>query len=203
MTIGVGIILDGGGTGGGIFIFGSGCSLTLDGCIITNCRNSGNGGGLLVQGNISRSSLIMNAALIENCQAGSGGGVFAAGCDIEMNGGEITGNRANNSGGGITTIAGGTRLGCTLTINGGKIIANSTVVAFGDAGGTNAFDTIVTIQNSEISNNTADNNGGGIIANNIAFMDGGAIIANGSLVSIAGAEIINNTAAGDGGSYIY
>ncbi len=106
----------------------------------------------------------MNAALIENCQAGSGDGVFAAGCDIEMNGGEITGIRANNSGGGITTIAGGTRLGCILTINGGKIIANSTVLAFGDAGGINAFDTIVTIQNSEISNNTADNNGGGIIA---------------------------------------
>ncbi|GAA0836212.1 hypothetical protein GCM10008915_24140 [Bifidobacterium pullorum subsp. gallinarum] len=77
------------------------------------------------------------------------------------------------------------------------------MLAFGDAGGINAFDTIVTIQNSEISNNTADNNGGGIIANNIAFMDGGVIIANGSLVSIAGAEIINNTAAGDGGSYIY
>lgn len=164
MTIGVGIILDGGGTGGGILIFGSSCSLTLDGSTITNCRSSGNGGGILVQGNISRSSLIMNAALIENCFAGSGAGVFGAGCDIEMNGGEITGNHANNSGGGITTIAGGTRLGSTLTINGGKISANSTVLAFGDAGGINAFDTIVTIQNSEISNNTADNNGGGIFS---------------------------------------
>ncbi|MCC3371658.1 hypothetical protein [Cohnella sp. REN36] len=164
MTVGVGIILDGGGTGGGILIFGSGCSLTLDGSTITNCRSSGNGGGLLVQGNISRSSLIMNAALIENCFAGSGAGVFGAGCDIEMNGGEITGNHANNSGGGITTIAGGTRLGSTLTINGGKISANSTVLAFGDAGGINAFDTIVTIQNSEISNNTADGNGGGIFS---------------------------------------
>ncbi|MGE8002590.1 hypothetical protein [Lysinibacillus sp. RC46] len=35
-------------------------------------------------------------------------------------------------------------------------------MAFGDAGGINAFDTIVTIQNSEISNNSADGNGGGI-----------------------------------------
>ncbi len=164
MTVGVGIILDGGGTGGGILIFGSSCSLTLDGCTITNCRSSGNGGGVLVQGNISRSSLIMNAALIENCFAGSGGGVFGADCDIMMNGGEITGNRANNSGGGITTLAGGNRLGSTLTINGGIISANATVLAFGDAGGINAFDTIVTIQNSEISNNTADGNGGGIFS---------------------------------------
>ncbi|MGE7094506.1 hypothetical protein ACQKII_24385 [Lysinibacillus sp. NPDC048646] len=162
MTVGVGIILDGGGTGGGILIFGSGCSLTLNGCTVTSCRASINGGGILVQGNISRSKLFMNDVLIEKCQAGtSGGGVFASACDIEMNGGEITGNRANN-GGGISTSAGATSLGSTLTINSGKISGNTAVT--NDGGGIGAFDTIVTIQGCEISNNAADLFGGGIFA---------------------------------------
>lgn len=164
MVIGAGIVLNGGATGGGIQIFGSGCLLTLDGCTVVNCRNVGNGGGILVQGNASRSRLIMNAAHIENCQSGSGAGVFASACEVEMNGGEIIGNRANNSGGGITLIAGANRLGCTLTINRGKVSDNA--VAFGDGGGINAFDTIVLIDESEISRNAADNHGGGIYSFN-------------------------------------
>lgn len=164
INVGPGIIFDGGGTGGGIQIFGSSCLLALNGCLIINCLSSLNGGGVLIQGNASRSRLVMTNTIIEGCQAGSGAGVFASACEVEMNGGEIRGNRANSSGGGITTLLGANRLGSTLTINGGRIINNS--VTFNDGGGINAFDTIVTIDGSEISNNAADINGGGIYSLN-------------------------------------
>lgn len=191
MTIGPGIIIYGGTTGGGIQIFGSGSSLMLDGCTVTGCRNSGNGGGILIQGNVSRSRLIMNDALIENCQAGNGGGVFASACDVEMNGGEITGNRANISGGGITTIAGANRLGSTLAIYGGKISNNA--VNFNDGGGINAFDTIVTIDDGEISYNTADINGGGIYS----FNQSGNVNLN--VLIISNSTVMGNTIRNFGG----
>ena len=183
MTVGPGIILDGLETGGGVQIFGSGCVLTLNGGTITNCLNSGNGGGILIQGNVSRSRLVMDHALIENCRSGSGAGVFASACDIEMNGGEITGNRANNSGGGITTISGANRLGSTLTINGGKIIGNAAVLGTSGGGGINAFDTIVTIDGGEISYNSADGNGGGIYSfNQSGIVELNALIVRNSVI---------------------
>lgn len=162
LNVGDGIILDGGGTGGGLNVYGANNLLTLNGCVVTNCVSAGNGGGVLIQGAVSRSRLTMQNTHITACRAGSGGGIFGSDCDIILHNSEISGNRANNSGGGITTIAGANRLGSILTINGGIISGNTTL--FGDAGGINAFDTIVTIQNSEISGNAADNYGGGIYA---------------------------------------
>lgn len=160
MHVGNGVIFDGGDTGGGIQIFGSACTLTLDGCTVMNCRNSANGGGVLIQGNLSRNRLILNNARIENCQAGSGGAIFGSDAELEVSGSQISGNRAGNSGGGITTIAGGNRMGSTLTVRGGVVSSNSTVA--NDGGGINAFDTIVTIEGAQITNNIADNYGGGI-----------------------------------------
>lgn len=160
MNVNKGIIFDGAATGGGLAIYGSNCSLTLTDCTFSNCRSSGNGGGVLVQGNTSKNVLTMNDVHFKNCFAGSGGGIFGSGCNIEMNGGEITRCNAASSGGGITTTAGAAMLGSTLTINSGNIIGN--ICSAGDGGGINAFDTIVTIMDTEISGNTADINGGGI-----------------------------------------
>lgn len=192
MTVGPGVIIDGGDSGGGIQIFGSSCLLELDNCAITNCRSNLNGGGVVLQGNASRSRLVMNNVLIKNCQAvGGGGGVFASACDIEMNGGEITGNRASNTGGGISTVAGANTLGCTIAINGGKITGNS--VTIGDAGGIGAFDAIVTIEGGEISDNTADGNGGGIFS----FNQSGIVSLNALIIK--NSRITDNTIRNFGG----
>ena len=161
MSLGNGIVLNGSDTGGGIWIYGSDCSLILNGCTITRCKSSGNGGGILVGGFTSRSRLIINDALIEKCQSGSGGGIFVSDCDVEMNSGTITGNYAVSSGGGITTAPGGNKLGSTLTISGGEI-SNNSVGSYGDGGGINAHDSVVVIKDAEIIDNTGDNFGGGI-----------------------------------------
>lgn len=192
MTVGRGIILNGGGTGGGIQMFGSGSSLTLDGCMIFNCRNSGNGGGILLQGNVSRSRLSMNDARIEGCQAGAGGGVFASACDVQMNGGQITGNRANNTGGGMITIAGSNGLGSTLTMRGGNVNQN-TVGSFGDGGGISAFDTVVMIDGSVINYNVADNYGGGIYS----FNQSGDVNLNALIIKDS--TVAGNTTRNTGG----
>lgn len=196
VTAGGGIVLNGGGTGGGIQLLGSNCLLMLEDCVITACKNSGNGGGVLVQGSTARSAIIMNHTVIENCQALAGGGIFASDCDVGMTGGEITGNRAINAGGGIAAVAGGNRLGSTITIYGGKIYDN---VSTGDGGGIEAHDAIVTIGNSEISGNVADGNGGGIYALNQtrinelnALVISDSIIANNTIRNFGGGIRVEN-----------
>ena len=183
MTINSGIILDGGGTGGGLFIFGSDCSVTLNGCTFSNCKNSLNGGAVQVSGDTARSTLIINDdTIITNCSAIFGGGIGAFGCDVTLNGGEIIGNTASNSGGGMTVAGRSAALGSTLTINGGTITGNT--AAANDGGGINAQNTIIAILGGEISNNTAMGFGGGvnvlttITAQAALRISGGTIIGN-------------------------
>ena len=161
MTIGNGIILNGGGTGGGLFIFGSNCTVTLNGCTFSNCRSSLNGGAVQVVGDTERSSLSINDdTLITNCSAIFGGGIVGSGCNVTLNSGDIIGNTASNSGGGISVDGRTAQLGSTFTINGGRILSNTATA--NDGGGINAQNTILTIYEGEINNNTAAIFGGGI-----------------------------------------
>lgn len=183
MTVGSGIILDGGSTGGGLFIFGTNCSVTLNGCTFSNCKSALNGGAVQVLGDTARSTLIINNnTIITNCSAIFGGGVVASGCNVTLNGGEIIGNTASNSGGGMSVDGRSAALGSTLTINGGTITGNTATV--NDGGGINAQNTIVTITGGEISNNKAMGFGGGInvfttiVAQAALRITGGTIIGN-------------------------
>lgn len=164
MTIGTGIILDGGGTGGGIEISGNGCDITLNGCTITNCKKTaGNGGGLLISGgNSSVASLTINdRTVISNCiSAGDGGGVSCgAFCNLTINQGAlITGNKSTGVGGGGVVINGNNTNPSILTINGG-----------------------------EISYNTANNLGGGVLARNAqVLINGGEILNNETTIGLNG-----------------
>jgi len=183
MTVGSGIILDGGGTGGGLFIFGSNCSVALNGCTFSNCKSALNGGAVQVVGDTARSTFIMNNdTIITNCSAIFGGGITASGCNVTLNGGEIIGNTASNSGGGMSIDGRSATLGSTFTINGGTITGNTATT--NDGGGINAQNTIITILGGEISNNTAMGFGGGInvfttiVAQAALIINGGNIIGN-------------------------
>jgi pilin isopeptide linkage protein len=183
MTVGSGIILDGGSTGGGLFIFGSNCSVTLNGCTLSNCKSALNGGAVQVVGDTARSALIINNdTIITNCSAIFGGGIVASGCDVTLNGGEIIGNTASNSGGGMSIDGRSAELGSTFTINGGMITGNTATT--NDGGGINAQNTIISILGGEISNNTAMGFGGGInvfttiVAQAALRIIGGTIIGN-------------------------
>lgn len=183
MTVNSGIILDGGGTGGGLFIFGSNCSVVLNGCTFSNCKSALNGGAVQVVGDTTRSTLIINNdTIITNCSAIFGGGIVASGCNVTLNGGEIIGNTASNSGGGMSVDGRSAVLGSTFTINGGTITGNTATT--NDGGGINAQNTIITILGGEISNNTAMGFGGGInvfttiVAQAALIINGGTIIGN-------------------------
>jgi pilin isopeptide linkage protein len=183
MTVGSGIILDGGGTGGGLFIFGSNSSVVLNGCTFSNCKSALNGGAVQVVGDTARSTLIINNdTIITNCSAIFGGGIAASGCNVTLNGGEIIGNTASNSGGGMSIDGRSAALGSTFTINGGTITGNTAIT--NDGGGINAQNTIITILGGEISNNTAMGFGGGInvfttiVAQAALRINGGTIIGN-------------------------
>jgi len=189
------VSLDGAGTGGGVYVYGAGASLTLNSPEIRSCYNSSNGGGAYVQGTTARSSLTLNNALIQNCRSGAAGaGVFASDGDLVISGGKISGNNAATLGGGIQTMAGGSKLGSILTVDGGKINGNTAVT--GDGGGINTYDTVVTIRNSEISGNTADNYGGGIHVKTYALTknDSALIIENSTIRG----NVTRNTGGGIG-----
>jgi len=165
LILGADIILDGGGTGGGIWISSSGGKLMLNGCTLKNCKSpaSVNGGGVYVAGIAEKSYLIIDNARVENCVSGlGGGGIFGSTCEIILNSGVITGNTALNlSGAGICLLTGSNNLGSALTINGGEISQNN-MGSNSVGGGIWARDAIVTINSGEIINNTADIAGGGI-----------------------------------------
>lgn len=92
------ITLDGGGAGGGVEVQGDG-HLTIDG-----------------------------GAVIQNCYAVDGGGVYIAGGSATIAGGSVIKNTAAGSGGGIYAVA-----GTLLTMEGGSVSQNSALPPVGDA----------------------------------------------------------------------
>lgn len=209
LNVGAGIVLDGDETGGGIEISGSGCSLALSGCTITNCVSGGNGGGVSAA---NGSVVIKDDTLISNCKAGSGGGVFGSDCEIIIDGGIITGNTAN-MGGGILGMA-----GSTITLNGGEVQNNTAI----EGGGIYAYNTGLYINDGcEISGNkatAASGKGGGVllmenvsgatklimnggtIRDNMTYNYGGGIMAESNIteLTINGGLITGNKATSGG-----
>jgi len=159
--------------------------------------------GTLVRVN-SGGTLIMNngAVLRNNINSSDGGGVYIArGGTFTMNGGEISGNTAQTSGGvmlrdGVFTMNNGKISGNTsrdvgggvrapiangvFTMNGGEISGNSGTIGGGvRLSGRAAF----TMKGGRISGNTASSDGGGV-----------AIANDGTVFNLNGGEISGNTA---------
>lgn len=220
MTINQGIVLNGNNTSGGIGFFSSGGQLLLDNCSIMNCvrtgsGDAGNGGGLWVTGNTAICTLIMQNALIANCTANTGGGIFMNGNAVcIMDNSEISGNTAsaNNANGGGVYVFGATN---SFTMNGGTITDNT---ATNGGGVFNLSGTFTMNGNAAIINNTASNsagnagNGGGVfnssghftmnngaISGNSTARIGGGVRNNGAnaVFDMRGGEISGNTSVGD------
>jgi len=104
--------------------------------------------------------------------------------DIELNNSTISGNTANNDGGGIFNDAGIT------TINNSTISGN--LAPTGNGGGifTNSGDTTI-VNNSTISNNTADTGGG--ILNQIATLTLNNSIVSNNISTNASPDLHNNS----------
>ncbi len=173
--------------GGGINIR-RGQLVMYDGSEIRHCK-ARDGGGVEVNCNVtpySQAMFGMAGGRITDCEAGNGGGVYVNIGMFQMQGGEITGNRATLDGGGGICVAGK---------SGNKIAA-------------------VLIQNGKVAGNEAVSNGGGImldgmpnllqmiggtVERNTANCGGGVAVMHGNLKLYGGTVTDNNAALYGGG----
>lgn len=173
---------------GGVNAVGKGTKVTIDGIDVRD--NTGLlGGGVRVAAGASvtlKSGTIRNNTA-EQSRSGKGGGVFVEQGTFTMDGGTITGNSADFSGGGVAVSSAG-----TMTMNGGSITDNqvtnetaSMIAGGAGIGAYNAGSTIV-IKQGTITGNKASG------ANAYA----GGVLVNGGLLTVSGSgvQITDNTA---------
>jgi len=205
-----------GRNGGGIFFQGAAArQLTLQGAQVNN-----NG--------IATTVYTTQAGAQENISTESGGGIFVAQGTLQVNtGGQVNGNRARVSGGGISNAGANS----TTEIAGGTINDNRAVHAAinnANGGGIHAVAGNLIFRSGNITNNHASGNGGGIwvqgnsrwldidaplnITGNRARLDGGGIFfsntaaqntTNNTAVLVNSHVSINNNTAGANGGGIF
>lgn len=226
------------GFGGGIKV-DDGASLDFQGGTITN-NAANNGGGIYVgKGTATMSG---DAKVDGNLAAHNGGGVYVNSqkaymnegeAQFTMNGGTISNNTASGTDANGNIIGGGGGIGAllyneaeatkynTIEVNGGTITGNRAEI---DGAGIYASNVNVSVKDSTISGNVADNiqgkgsvqHGGGIylngdkgtanvsnttISNNEATWGGGIYTQNKSTLTLVGGEISENTAQVGGGIF--
>ena len=177
-----------------------------------NYAGGSNGGGaicILGNANYPNAKAVLNGGEIKGNATGKKGGAVFAGSytAVELNGAEITGNKASGNGGGI----GGSNT--TVTMTGGCISNNITA---GEGGGIHldpGTGGTFKMSAGEVSGNTAAKDGGGIMAKQkaVVIISGGKITGNtgaptnynggggvamfgNSSFTMTGGEISNNTA---------
>ena len=175
---------------------------------------------------IIRDTSVEKTGKITGGNADNGGGINAIRCVLNINGGNITGNKASNNGGGIYVdggechIDGGTVSDNVATSYGGGVYINncfatmlSGSVCGNEAeygGGVYLNDTDFDMRGGEISDNEAYHGGGvylysdtfnlydGVIARNSATGDGGGVFSFDTFI-MNGGEISENYAGSCGG----
>jgi hypothetical protein len=181
----------------------AGFDLTLTGCEVSNNSAVSDGGGISNEG-----STYITASRITGNTAHSGGGIASG--YLKLVGCDVSHNKALYSYG-YSSYGGGISAG-DFVIDSSTITDNSAVTGAGIAGGGTGR-----ISNSEIRDNTATGNGGGVfvggasltldsstISGNSAF-NGGGIYAYGyryESLTAAGCLISNNSAPGTGGGIL-
>lgn len=229
-------------TGGGVYV-GPDADFSFTGGSVSSNSASGNGGGVCVNGGTFTMSGA--ASVSGNSSSANGGGIYAgAGSTISINGTassklNITNNTASNGGGmyyncGLTDPTYVNLTGNTANTNGGGIYINGSTTghthtlstfaitgntAKGSGGGlyNNCLAT-VNISGTDLSRNTATNNGGAVYSargeitgnsntklNNSSASNGGALYVAGGSVSLHGADLssshaTNSKTGGNGGA---
>ncbi len=177
-------------------------SLDIDGGIITGNEATGNGGGV---GGNSGCDISIDGTEISGNKAATGGGVF--GYHITLNNTTISGNNATTNGGGVYSV---TTIEFTNTNETTCKIQNNTAV---DGAGIYLASTgSLTLANATITGNIASGNGGGIyslatltlqvctIQSNQAA-NGAGIYATKALTLTSGIVASNKATANGGGIY--
>ena len=204
------------GDGGGIVIYGN-CNPIIESNIITDNESSGRGGGITIDDNSEPT--IRDNDILRNYTGYVGGGisVYQSSPLIEYN--TINDNEAQESGGGISVEwADSEFMIKNNTINNNKALGNEALSVTGQGGGIYVItNSIVTVSENDITNNTADEGGGIYIDNdctasfignkisgNIAETEeGGGIYIEKTIAEITLNEITGNEAKEKGGGGIF
>ena len=166
-----------GNNAGRVFRLADDASAVINNLRISNGNSAFGGGGISTDGDL----LTLNNVTVSGNQAASGGGIYNTGNNLKLSKTTVSGNSATNGvGGGIFNSG-------TLTLNNSTVSGNQATSGIDPSFGggiSNATGTLLTLNDSTISNNSipgASGSGGGI--NN-----GGTAILRNTLVA-------NNSAA--------
>jgi Ca2+-binding RTX toxin-like protein len=185
------------GTNRVAYVFpGDGQSVTFSGLTLSGNGNTTNGGVFWSGGTTSASNLtISNSVLTGSNSAADGGAIYVYYGSLQVESTTISGNTADNAGGGIyfhqtdapSAIRNSTISGNTVTDQGGS---------FDDGGGVYINDdnptNSILIENSTITGNSAPDAGGGIYD----FSDSGSGL---STLTLESSTVSGNTAGNAGG----
>ena len=193
------------GSGGALYVSGTGNAVTLDGSVISGNKAVNFGGGLAV---FNYTDFVMSSGKIcENTTSDRGGGLYFNRGNIVIKNGEITGNSAP-MGGGIYGHGDVMAKEGTFLMTGGTVSENTADIG----GGVSIYRLRATFEGGKITANTAKQ-GGGIhttntstvyvgameIANNTAEDGGGLYLTRGTFTDLVGTKITANTAKQGGG----
>ena len=188
-----------GSHGGGIMLYQNSNANTITNCEIKNNTASNQGGGLWMKANTT----IAGSTFENNGSNDQGGAIFMDHGSSTIQNTDITSNTANK-GGGIYLYNG------TLNIPSSLITRNQSDM---DGGGVylHSLGSLKISANSEISENSASNHGGGIfcqssveienssVIKNSSAENGGGAYLDGGNMSVVNSSIDFNTASKDGG----
>jgi len=203
-----------GGSGGGVYVEGSGAIFEMSGGTIEE-NKANNGGGVYVSGSGATFTMTTGGIITKNNAATSGGGVFINGGTftmIEDGIGIITKNEASQKGGGVV-VTGATGV---FNLHSGTISFNRSLGAGGgihiSGGNTYIHDGLITENTSGTGSALTGGSGGGInmeggtvlmsggsITENKSNNGGGVNVSDGSFTMEEGGEISGNTARNNGG----
>jgi hypothetical protein len=176
------------GSSGPFFIVESGVTLRLGNNITLRGRTDNSSAIVRVS---SGGTLEMNSGSKISDNTAFEGGVYVYGGTFTMNGGEISGNTADDGGGGVYVYGG------TFTMNGGEISGNT---ATGEGGGVyvSGYGSTFTMSGGEIIGNNASA-GGGVYIRGGTFtkQSGGVIYGSNAIISL------QNTASSNSGHAVY
>ena len=213
--------------GGGIRSGGSGSFLTMEGGTISHNSVSHWGGGVMIQGSeftMTGGTISFNKSTGSSGIGAGGGGIWIDDGTFKMSGDSIlSGNEANNKGGGIhveheeatVEILGGTISGNKasvsggaisnnlgkITISGGTIENNSAVNGGGIYNEGNLYLSAGVISKNTASGSGDNGRGGGVYSTGTLFMYGSAVIGDLTKTEVATDSAFSNKAAFGGGIY--
>ena len=197
---------------GGAVYSTSSTQLTLNECTIDNNTVSNDGGGLYISGGGNEVEITASTISNNSTTSAKGGGIcIVSGAYATINNSTIYGNTAENYGGGGIFID---DANTDVTINFCSIVANSVISGSTTlhGGGISAYGGTLTIQNTLLGNNTADqgddfyknsgtinDNGYNIVESSVGYTWVGTGDITGSQLNLFGTGKSTQTLADNGG----